>query len=159
MNRLAVLAGSFDPIHLGHLDILRRGASLFDEVLLACGNNPAKRYRFDLETRLELLRAVTADLPNVRVDAFEGLSIHYCQKVGAAFILRGLRGPKDFEFESQIGQANRHMSPGLDTVFLLSAPDQVFLSSSLIKEIHDGGGDVSPYVPAEVLAALRGASG
>ena len=155
MTRRAVLAGSFDPITLGHLDILRRGAALFDEVILAAGDNPAKRYRFDLETRLSLLRQVTAELPNVRVDHFQGLLIHYCQQVDAGVILRGLRGAKDFEFEFQIGQANRDMAPSIDSVFLLSDPEHLFVSSSLIKEIHDYGGDVSSYVPGPVLAALR----
>jgi len=138
------------------MDILRRGAALFDEVILAAGDNPAKRYRFDLATRLDLLREVTAELPNVRVDHFQGLLIHYCREVEAGVILRGLRGARDFEFEFQIGQANRDMAPEIDSVFLLSDPEQLFVSSSLIKEIHDYGGDVSAYVPAPVLRALRG---
>lgn len=155
----AVLAGSFDPITNGHLDVLERGARLFDEIIVACGNNPAKRYLLDLDTRLSVLREVSADLPGVRVDAFEGLLVHYCRRVGATSILRGLRGVSDYEFELRIALANRDMAPEIDTVFLLSDPRHVFVSSSLIKEIHGGGGDVSRYVPPGVLAALDEARG
>jgi pantetheine-phosphate adenylyltransferase len=154
LSRRAVLAGSFDPFTVGHLDILTRGLTLFDEVVLACGSNPAKRYRFPLEQRLELLRASTAHLEGVRVAHFSGLLIHFCREVGAGAILRGLRGQADFEFEATIGRANRDMAPDIESVFLLSDPRQIFTSSSLIKEIFDGGGDVSSYVPAPVLAAL-----
>ena len=154
MSRRAVLAGSFDPITSGHIDVLRRGLGLFDEIVVACGNNPAKRYLLDLETRLGVLREVTAPMAGVRVDAFEGLLVQYCRRIGAGAILRGLRGVSDYEFELRIALANRDMAPEIDTVFLLADPRHVFISSSLIKEIHGGGGDVSRYVPPPALEAL-----
>jgi pantetheine-phosphate adenylyltransferase len=150
-----VLAGSFDPVTLGHTDILRRGLQLFDEVIVACGNNPAKRYLFGLEERLEVLKKCTRDLTGVRVDIFEGLLVDYCRRVDATVILRGLRAVSDFEFEFQIGLANMDMAPGIHTVFLLTQPSNIFVSSSLIKEIALNGGDVSRYLPPPALAAMR----
>ncbi len=155
MTRRAVLAGSFDPITLGHLDILKRGLTLFDEVVVAVGNNPAKRTIFGLAERLEILRDCTAELDGVTVDAFEGLLVDYCQRIGAGVILRGLRAVSDFEFEFQIGLANMDMAPGIETVFLLSEPRYIFVSSSLIKEIATNGGDVSRYLPAPAMSALQ----
>lgn len=155
--RRAVLAGSFDPITLGHLDVLARGCELFDEVVLACGNNPKKRYLLSLEERLSVLEQVTADMPGVRVDSFGGLLVDYCKQVGATIILRGLRAVTDFEFEFQIGLANRDMAPDIETVFLLAAPRHVFVSSSLVKEIHQNGGDVTRYVPPAALHAMEAA--
>ncbi len=155
--RRAVLAGSFDPITLGHLDVLERGCELFDEVVLACGNNPNKRYLLSLDKRLDVLAEATSGLERVRVDSFEGLLVDYCQSVGATVILRGLRAVTDFEFEFQIGLANRDMAPGIETVFLLAAPKHVFVSSSLVKEIHQNGGDVRRYVPQPALRAMEAA--
>ena len=154
MKRIAVYAGSFDPITSGHLDLVRRATGLFDEVVLAIGNNPAKRYLLSTETRLATLQACTADLDNVSVDVFEGLLIDYCKARGAGFILRGLRAVADFEFEFQIGLANMDMAPDIDTVFLLTEPRNIFISSSLVKEIASNGGDVSRYLPASAYDAL-----
>ncbi len=137
------------------MDILVRGLQLFDQVILACGDNPRKRYLFALHERLALLRACTADLPEVRVDAFEGLLVDYCRRVGARAILRGLRAVSDFDFEFQTGLANMDMAPEIQTVFLLTEPGNVFVSSSLIKEIAANGGSVDRYVPAPVARALR----
>lgn len=155
MIRRAVLAGSFDPITLGHTDILRRGLELFDEVVVACGDNPAKKTLFTLEERLAVLEACTADLPSARVDSFQGLLVDYCRRSDANAILRGLRAVSDFEFEFQIGLANMDMAPSIQTVFLLTDPSNIFVSSSLIKEIAMNGGDVSRYVPPAALAALQ----
>ena len=154
MARRAVVAGSFDPITNGHLDIITRGASLFDEVVVACGHNVNKRYAFDLERRMSLVLACTGHLPGVRVESFEGLLVDYCEAVDADVILRGLRATSDFDFEFQIGLANMDMTPHVQTVFLLSPPQNIFVSSSLVKEIALNGGDVSRYVPANVNAAL-----
>jgi len=154
MKRIAVYAGSFDPITSGHLDLVRRATGLFDEVVLAIGNNPAKRYLLSTETRLATLQACTADLDNVSVDVFEGLLIDYCKATGAGFILRGLRAVADFEFEFQIGLANMDMAPDIETVFLLTEPRNIFISSSLVKEIASNGGDVSRYLPASAYDAL-----
>ena len=152
--RKAVLAGSFDPITLGHMDILTRGAGLFDEVVIACGNNPAKRYLQSLETRLKVLEECTGHLENVRVDSFSGLLVDYCQEIEAKVILRGLRAVSDFDFEFQIGLANKNLAPSIETVFLLTDSQYIFVSSSLVKEIASNGGDVSGYVPDEALRRL-----
>lgn len=153
MSTRAIYAGSFDPITNGHVDVIRRGAALFDEVLVAVGDNPAKRYRFDRAARQALLDEAIADVPNARSIGFSGLLVHLCQQHQANVILRGLRALSDFDLEFRNGLANRDMT-GIETLFLLSDPDNIFVSSSLVKEIHSNGGDVSRYVPAGVLAAL-----
>ena len=153
--RRAVLAGSFDPITEGHMDVLRRGLGLFDEVVVAIGNNPRKQYLLDLETRTQILEECIEGLSRVRVDSFDGLLVEYCQDVGATAILRGLRAVSDFEFEFQIGLANKNMAPDVETVFLLTASENIFVSSSLVKEIAQNGGDVRNYVPEPVLLPLE----
>jgi pantetheine-phosphate adenylyltransferase len=157
--RRAVLAGSFDPITLGHMDVLRRGLALFDEIIVAIGNNPRKKYLFDLDERIAILKSCTEGLPGVRVDSFDGLLVEYCRSVSATAILRGLRAVSDFEFEFQIGLANKNMAPEVETVFLLTSAETIFVSSSLVKEIALNGGDVSGYVPAPVLRSLQKALG
>ncbi len=151
----AVYAGSFDPVTHGHLDLVRRACRLFDKVILAVGANPSKRTLLSVEQRLEILRSCTSDLPEVQVDAFTGLLVDYCAKKDAQAILRGLRAVSDFEFEFQIGLANMDMAPEIETVFLLTEPRNIFISSSLIKEIAANGGDVSRYVPPEAFKALQ----
>jgi pantetheine-phosphate adenylyltransferase len=151
----AVYAGSFDPITLGHLDIIERGSGIFEDVVIGVGDNSAKRYALDKDQRVELVREVTQDLANVRVDSFDGLLVDFCQSIGAEVIIRGLRAVTDFEFEFQIGLANRDMAPGIETVFLLPAPRFIFISSSLVKEIFVNNGDITPYVPAATIEALR----
>ncbi len=153
----AVYVGSFDPITLGHLDIIRRGAQIFERVVIGVGDNSAKRYTLDKDQRVALVREVTQDLPNVRVDSFDGLLVDFCRRIGAEVIIRGLRAVTDFEFEFQIGLANRDMAPSIETVFLLPAPRFIFISSSLVKEIFVNGGDVAAYVPPATITALRGA--
>ena len=151
---VAVYAGSFDPCTLGHLDIVRRGSGLFERVVVAVGSNPAKRYLFPTEVRMDVLRAATSGLPNVDVARFNDLLVNFCHRIGARVIIRGLRAVADFEFEFQIGLANRDMDPDLETVFLLPAPRFIFISSSLVKEIFAYGGDVRPYVPEASYEAL-----
>ncbi|MCK6507532.1 pantetheine-phosphate adenylyltransferase [Myxococcota bacterium] len=150
----AVYAGSFDPLTHGHLHVVRRACTLFDQVVLAVGTNPSKRYLLDVEERQAVLRAETAELPGVRVEPFEGLLVDYCRRVGAKVILRGLRASTDFDFEFQIGLANMDMAPDLETVFLLTDPKHIFISSSLVKEIASNGGDVARYLPPTALAAM-----
>ncbi len=152
---LAVYAGSFDPVTFGHLDIIRRGLSIFDRVVVGVGDNPSKSYLLDKTRRVELLKEVTAELPGVEVTCFGGLLVDFCRDIGALVILRGLRAVTDFEFEFQVGLANRDMAPGIETVFLLPAPRHIFVSSSLVKEIFMNDGDVTPYVPGATLDALR----
>ncbi len=154
-TRVAVYAGSFDPVTHGHLDVIRRGATLFDEVIVAIGHNARKQRTLPLEVRERVLREVTADIPRVRVDTFEGLLVDYCHRIGARVILRGLRAVTDFEFEFQTGLANMDMAPDVETVFLLTEPRNIFVSSSLVKEIAANGGDVTRYLPEPALTALR----
>ena len=149
----AIYAGSFDPITLGHLDIIQRASRLFDRLTVAVGNNPAKRYMFDRAQREAHVQSVCSDINNVEVVSFSGLLIHACQREGATVIVRGLRALSDFDFEFRNGLANRDMT-GIETVFLLSDPKQIFVSSSLVKEIAVNGGDVSRYVPEIVLDAF-----
>ncbi len=158
-RRVGVYAGSFDPMTNGHVDILSRGAGLFDELIVAIGHNPAKRGLLSLDQRLEVLRSVAAGLPNVRVDVFEGLLVDYCRRVGALAILRGLRTVTDFEFEFKIGLANRDMAPEVETVFLFTDPNLLFVSSSLVREIASHGGEVRRYVPQAAHAPLLRALG
>ena len=155
MHTVAVYAGSFDPITLGHVDIVRRGATLFEEVIVAVGQNPSKRYTFDLAERVRIIKDALQDVPNVRVDVFDGLLVDYCKEVGASVILRGLRAVTDFEFEFKIGLANMDMAPTIQTVFLLTEPSMLFVSSSLVREIASHKGDVSKYVPEAAADALR----
>ncbi len=150
----AVYAGSFDPVTLGHLDVIRRGAGLFDEVVVAIGHNPRKKRMLDLDTRLRVLQEVCSPIANVRIDQFEGLLVHYCERTGASAILRGLRAVTDFEFEFQTGLANMDMAPQVETVFLLTEPQHIFISSSLIKEIAQNGGPAARYLPDASWRAL-----
>jgi pantetheine-phosphate adenylyltransferase len=159
MSRIAVYAGSFDPVTLGHLDVIRRGTSLFDEVIVAVGHNVRKQRTLPLDVRLRVLRQVCTDLPRTRVDTFEGLLVDYARRVGACAILRGLRAVTDFEFEFQTGLANMDMAPDVETVFLLTEPSKLFVSSSLVKEIAANGGDVRRYLPPAAHAALAEALG
>jgi pantetheine-phosphate adenylyltransferase len=152
---LAVYAGSFDPVTFGHLDLIKRAAQLFDQVVIAIGRHPTKTALFTFQERMDLLHHVTQEIPTVRVESFEGLLIHYCERIGARVIVRGLRAATDFEYELQIAHANADMVPGVDTVFLPTRTHYGFLSASLVREIASHGGDVSHYVPEQVSAALK----
>jgi len=153
MSTKAVYAGSFDPITLGHLDIISRASELFDSLVVAVGNNPSKRYWFDLNQRQQMLEEACANLSGVEVVCFSGLLIHTCEREEANVIVRGLRALSDFDLEFRNGLANRDMT-GIETLFLLSDPRHIFVSSSLVKEIAQNGGDVSRYVPRNVLDAI-----
>ncbi|TVQ93113.1 MAG: pantetheine-phosphate adenylyltransferase [Deltaproteobacteria bacterium] len=153
-RRTAIYAGSFDPITVGHLDVIQRGAKLYDRLIVAVGLNPAKRYWFDLNDRLALVKAVTTDLPHVEVVPFHGLLVEAAREHGAEVILRGLRALSDFDSEFRYGLANRDLSD-LETLFMLTDPEHLFVSSSIVKEIATNGGDVSRYVPGPVVDAIR----
>ncbi len=152
--RLAVYAGSFDPVTLGHLDLIERAAVLFDNVIVAIGVHPTKSPLFTPDERLAMLKSVVAHIPNVEVDFFDGLLIQYCTKKGASVIVRGLRVTTDFEYELQIAHANADLAPGVDTVFLPTRTKHGFVSASLVREIASHGGDVSRYAPKIVCDAL-----
>ena len=150
----AVCPGSFDPVTNGHLDILRRAAGLFDELVVATGTNPSKSRLFDPEARMEMLREVCADLPNVTVMGFSGLIVDYCRDIGALAIVKGLRGGNDYEYELPMAQMNAHLT-GVETVFVPTNAALGYVSSSLVKEVASLGGDVSALVPASVHARLE----
>lgn len=152
--RHAVYAGSFDPITLGHTAIIERASRLFSKVTVAIGVNPKKRGLFDAEERKRMIAASLSHLGNVEVAAFEGLLIDYMRGIGAGVIVRGLRLMTDFEYEFQLGLANRDLAPDIETIFLLTESAHVYVSSSLVKEIAENGGDFSRYVPPAVHAAL-----
>ena len=146
MKKTAVFPGSFDPLTLGHTDIINRAIPLFDEIIIAIGTNSSKKYMFTLEQRKEFIEKTYKNSPTVVVDTYEGLTIDYCKKVGSQYILRGLRNPADFEFEKAIAQTNRKMSE-IETVFLLTSADTSYISSSIVRDILINKGDVSMLVP------------
>jgi len=161
MSRVAVYPGSFDPITYGHLDVVARAAAVFDRVYFAVLVNSAKRNPiFSLDVRLAAIReAVDAVCPpevasRIEVDAFDGLTVDFCRKVGAQFVVRGLRAVSDFESELQMAHTNRKLAPEVDTVFFMTALEHSYLSSTLVKEIANLGGDVSEMVPAAVSRRL-----
>ncbi|MXN90257.1 pantetheine-phosphate adenylyltransferase [Flavobacterium sp. Sd200] len=147
--KTAVFPGSFDPITLGHYDIIKRGISLFDKVIVAIGVNAEKKYMFDLEDRLSFIREAFKDEPKIEVITYQGLTIDLCKKVGAKFILRGLRNPADFEFEKAIAHTNRQLSK-IETVFLLTAAKTSYISSSIVRDVLRNGGDYTILVPDSV---------
>ncbi|HNZ25106.1 MAG TPA: pantetheine-phosphate adenylyltransferase [Polyangiaceae bacterium] len=153
-GKLVVYGGSFDPVTIGHLDIIHRAVSLFDRVVVAIGQHPTRQPFFSVEERLALLRGVTADLPSVEVTSFEGLLVDFCLQRKADAIVRGLRAVTDFENELQIAHANADLEPCIDTIFLPTRTNYGFISASLVREIASHGGDVSRYAPPLVCEAL-----
>lgn len=148
--RRAIFPGSFDPITNGHYDIIKRGVSLFDEVIVAIGVNAEKKYMFSLEERKKFIEDAFKDEPKVRVITYTGLTIDLCKKEKADFILRGLRNPADFEFEKAIAHTNRSLSK-IETVFLLTAASTSYISSSIVRDVLRNGGDISKLVPESVI--------
>lgn len=155
-GRIAVCAGSFDPLTEGHLDVVHRGLTMFDQIVVAVAHNPKKKATFSVEERVALIEKSLADvLDRVEVDTFQGLVVEYATNKGAVALLRGLRAVSDFEFEFQMASMNRKLAPMLQTVFLMAAEDHFYVSSSLVKEVAMLGGDVSDHVPKAVDAALQ----
>ena len=150
MKKIAVFPGSFDPFTIGHEAIIRRAMSLFDEIIIAVGANALKKNFYSLETRKEMIIKIFRNEQKVRVDHYEGLTVEYCKKNGARFLLRGLRTSSDFEFERAIGQVNKSMEPDIESVFLLTAPEHSFINSGIVRDIIKNGGDASKFVPAAI---------
>ena len=150
----AVFPGSFDPITIGHEDIIRRALSLFDEIIIAVGYNSTKSGMFDVEERLELIREVFINEPKIKVESYQGLTIDYCRKVDAKYLLRGLRTAADFEFERGIGQVNKMMAGDVETVFMLTAPEYTPISSSIVRDIIKHKGNIEGLVPQSILAKI-----
>jgi len=147
--RRAIFPGSFDPITLGHVDIINRALPLFDEIIIAIGINADKKYMFTLEERVNFIKENYANEPKIKVETYTGLTIDICEKLNVDFILRGLRNPADFEFEKAIAQTNRKMST-IETVFLLTSADTSFISSSIVRDILRNGGNIEGFVPKSV---------
>jgi len=147
--RRALFPGSFDPLTLGHYDIIKRGVTLFDEVIVAIGVNASKKYMFSLEQRKKFIEDAFSDEPKVKVVTYEGLTVHFCKEVGVDFILRGLRNPADFEFEKAIAHTNRDLAP-IETVFLLTAANTSYISSSIVRDVIRNDGDYTLLVPKSV---------
>ena len=151
MSRIAVFPGSFDPITSGHVDLVKRALPLFDQIIVAIGVNTSKKYLFDLDQRIEWLEAVFEKEDKVKVDYFENLTAEYCRRIGADYLLRGLRNASDFDYEKTISQLNNILGDNLETIFLISRPAFSHISSTIVREIIKGGGDASPFLPAEIV--------
>ena len=147
--KCAVFPGSFDPITLGHLDILERSIPLFDEIIIGVGSNSEKKYMFPLSKRMAFIEEIFSEYKSVSVAKYQGLTIEFCKKVQANFIIRGLRNPADFEFEKAIAHTNRKLS-GIETVFLLTSAKTSFIRSSIVREIISNRGDYTQLVPSTV---------
>lgn len=147
--KIAIFPGSFDPITKGHQDIILRALPLFDKIIVAVGENSSKKYLFSQEQRVKWIKAVFAKEKKVSVEAFTGLTVDYCKKKKASYILRGLRTSADFEFERSIGQINKAMS-GVETIFLLTSPELSAINSTIVRDIVINKGDASKFVPKEV---------
>ena len=153
--RIGVCPGSFDPVTLGHMDIIERATKIFDKVIVAVLNNPAKQTSFTVEERVTLLKRATEHLPTVEEDSFEGLLADYAKLCHATAIVKGLRALSDFEYEFQMALTNQRLNKGLETVFLTTSSDNMFLSSSVVKDIARFGGDISTLVPSCILNDIK----
>ncbi|HEY3762531.1 MAG TPA: pantetheine-phosphate adenylyltransferase [Verrucomicrobiae bacterium] len=153
--RTAIYPGSFDPLTNGHLDVLQRAAKLFDRVVVAIAKNESKNPMFSLKERLVLVKPAIAHMKNVEVDSFDGLLVEYAINQKACAIIRGLRAVSDFEFEFQMALMNRNLNEKIETIFMMPKDTYTFISSRIVKEIARLGGDVSPFVPPHVAAALK----
>ena len=150
MERIAVFPGSFDPITRGHENIIQRALQLFDKVIIAVGENAEKKTVFPLDQRVEWIKEVFRNEPGIAVEKYSGLTVEFCRERNIRFILRGLRTSADFEFERTIGQVNKRLDPGIETIFLLTAPEYTALNSSIVRDILKHGGDASQFVPDSV---------
>lgn len=154
MKRIAVFPGTFDPFTNGHLDVIRRGVELFDELVVGVGDNPAKSAMLTHNERVSIVREIVGDIPRVRVETYTDLTMDFTRREGAVAILRGVRNTSDLQFEFQIALTNREVA-GVETVFIMTDPRYAFTSSSLIRELASMGGDVTALVPPQVLPHIR----
>jgi pantetheine-phosphate adenylyltransferase len=150
MSKTAVFPGSFDPLTVGHVEVISRSLELFDKVIVGVGNNTSKNYMFPLQDRVMFIRDTFSHVPQIEVEAYNGLTVDFCKRAGARFILRGLRTSADFEFERSIAQMNHYLDNGIETIFLLSSPQYAPVSSTIIRDIIRHGGNASPFVGSGV---------
>lgn len=150
MSRICLFPGSFDPITLGHVDIVRRGVDLFDKLIIGVGINSSKQPMYDNDLRIGWMKEIFKDDPRIEVHNYSGLTIDYCRKTGANYMLRGIRSVADFEYERAIADMNRSLAPEIETIFLTSSPLLSTVSSTLVRDVVKHGGDVTQFVPAEV---------
>ncbi len=149
-HRIAVFPGTFDPITRGHEDIVRRAADIFDRVIIAMGRNTKKQSLFPLEERLAWIREIFKDDPRIEVDTYDELTVEYCRRKGANFIVRGLRTSGDFEYEAHLAQVNRKLDSSIETIFIITSPELSNISSTVVRDIIIYGGDYTPFVPPAV---------
>lgn len=155
MQRICLFPGTFDPITLGHVDIIRRAIPLFDRIVVAVGSNAGKAPMFSPEQRLAWIDNIFHDDTRISGAVYEGLTVDYCRKIGARFILRGIRYMSDFEYEKTIADANRALDPGLETIFLTCEPKYTSVASTIVRDILRNGGDASPFLPEAVTQSLQ----
>lgn len=155
MDKIAVYPGSFDPITNGHMDIIRRALRVFDKIVVAVANNPAKKPLFTVQERVDMIREAVGENPRVVVDAFDGLLVNYCKKVGARVIIRGLRALSDFEYEFQLALINRKLNREIDTIFMMTGFSWFYVNSSIVKEAASLGGSITGMVPECVERRLK----
>ena len=155
MERIAICPGSFDPVTNGHLDIIRRAGGLFDKVIVVVVINPDKSFSFTQEERMGLLRKATRCIDNVEVDSYGGLLVNYVTQRGGVAIVKGLRAVSDFEFEFQMALTNKMLLPDAETIFLTTSTQNMYLSSSIVKQVAKFGGDITPFVPECVLGEIE----
>jgi pantetheine-phosphate adenylyltransferase len=158
-QRVGIYPGSFDPPTNGHLDIVERSARLFDRVVIGVGRNLSKKTLFTADERVALMKDACKKWPNIEVRSFDGLQVDFAKECGASFIIRGIRALSDFEFEFEMGNMNRRLAPGIDMVFLMTAPEFLFLSASRVKELAAFGAPVDTFVPVNVAKALKAHAG
>ncbi len=152
--KIALFPGSFDPITIAHVDILKRAFPLFDKVVLGIGLNSSKQNFLSASTREDIVKSVFRDYPNVEVKTYEGLTVDFCKEIGATYMIRGIRSVGDFEYERAIAQINQTMMPNVETIFILSKPEYSAISSTIVRDILRNHGNVSPFLPKEAMELL-----
>ena len=150
--KIAIFAGTFDPITKGHADIVKRSLPLFDKIIVAIGENTKKQTLFDAETRLNWIKDIFKDEPKVQAMVYSGLTVEFCRQQHARYILRGLRNGSDYDYEAHIAQLNKELASEIETIFVITSPELSYISSSLVRDLIMYGGDYTPFVPAEVRA-------
>jgi pantetheine-phosphate adenylyltransferase len=150
MQRICLFPGTFDPITLGHVDVIKRSVSMFDKLIIAIGVNSQKAPMFSIEQRIAWINEIFKDYPQVTATSYEGLTINYCKEVGAQYMIRGIRYISDFEYEKAIADMNKILAPEIETIFLTCAPEYSTISSTIVRDVIRNGGDVRKIVPAEV---------